>query len=384
MRSARAEGRSPASAFVNSHPGTKRVEYQRGLKVLLLTDDAGEGQRLQRALGAAQACEVVALDDALKHKPEHSAIACLASFDPETTEQLREALSHHRTDPRIPVLFLMRDPSLYASTQAEALGATALLPSDASDDQIIAAARRMAEVVVDPAPQTARAESVLEADVAEIGAALVELMQAAKENRQIPLGLLDQGAERLVTSMRRTGIRQWLDFVRRHDDLTYQHCLLVAGLVAGFASRLGIAPGSQKMLAQAALVHDIGKASIPRHILHKTGLLSADEMALIRRHPADGHALLTGQRGIDARVLAVVRHHHEYLDGSGYPDRLRASQIPDFVRLVTVCDIYAALVERRTYKPPIAPAQAQAMLVAMGGKLDQGLVAAFGRLVAEM
>uniref|UniRef100_UPI0034E95696 HD-GYP domain-containing protein n=1 Tax=Enterococcus faecium TaxID=1352 RepID=UPI0034E95696 len=76
--------------------------------------------------------------------------------------------------------------------------------------------------------------------------------------------------------------------------------------------------------------------------------------------------------------------HHEYLDGSGYPDRLRASQIPDFVRLVTVCDIYAALVERRTYKPPIAPAQAQAMLVAMGGKLDQGLVAAFGRLVAEM
>ena len=351
--------------------------------MLLLTDDAGEGLRLQRALAAAHSCEVVALDEALKHKPEHSSIACLASLDPETTEQLREALSHHRTDPRIPVLFLMRDPSLYASTQATALGATAMLPSDASEEQLVAAARRMADAAAEAAPQP-RAENALEVDVAEVGAALAGLMQAARDRQPIPLKLLDQGAERLVASMRRTGIRQWLDFVRRHDDLTYQHCLLVAGLVAGFAARLGIAPAGQKMLAQAALVHDIGKAAIPRHILHKTGALCAAEMEIIKRHPADGHALLAGHRGIDPRVLAVVRHHHEYLDGSGYPDRLRAAQIPDFVRLTTVCDIYAALIERRAYKPPIAPIQAHAMLVEMGGKLDQGLVTAFGKLVAEM
>ncbi len=350
--------------------------------MLLLTDDAGEGARLQRAFGTAQTCEVVALDDALRHRPEHSAIACLASLDLETTEQLREALGHHRTDPRIPVLFLMRDPSVYAATQAEALGATALLPSDASEDELLAAARRMNEAAVEapvPAPET-----LIEADVGAIGATVVALLQAAKDRQPIPLRLLDQGAERLVASMRRTGLRQWLDFVRRHDDITYQHCLLVGGLVAGFAARLGIAPAGQKMLAYAALVHDIGKASIPRHILHKTAPLSAPEMELIKRHPVDGHALLVGQRGIDPRVLAVVRHHHEYLDGSGYPDGLRAAQIPDFVRLTTVCDIYAALIERRAYKPPIAPAQAHAMLVAMGGKLDQGLVTAFGRLVADI
>ena len=350
--------------------------------MLLLTDDAGEGVRLQRTLGSAQTCEVIALDEALKHRPEHSAIACLASFDPETTQQLRDALSHHRTDPRIPVLFLMRDSSLYASTQAQALGATALLPSDATEDQLLAAARRMAEAAADAPPP--ERESPLEADVGAIGATVVALLQAAKERRPIPLKLLDQGAERLVASMRRTGIRQWLDFVRRHDDVTYQHCLLVAGLVAGFAARLGIAPAGQRMLAQAALVHDIGKASIPRHILHKTSALSTQEMELIKRHPADGHALLAGQRGVDPRVLAVVRHHHEYLDGSGYPDRLRAAQIPDFVRLTTVCDIYAALIERRAYKPAIAPARAHAMLLDMGGKLDQGLVTAFAKLVADM
>ena len=326
---------------------------------------------------------MVPLEEALAHQPQHAPIACFASLDPDTTEQVREALCHHRTDPRLPVLFLMRDPSLYASTQATALGATDLLPYDASEAQLAAAARRMVEAGAALMPPKAP-ESTLEVDVAEVGAALVGLLQAAKERKPIPLKLLDQGAERLLVAMRRAGIRPWLDFVRRHDDLTYQHCLLVAGLVAGFSARLGIAPASQRMLAQAALVHDIGKAAIPRHILNKTGALDADEMVLIKTHPAEGHAMLTTQRGLDQRVLAVVRHHHEYLDGSGYPDRLRAAQIPDFVRLTTICDIYAALIERRAYKPTLPPARAHAMLVEMGGKLDQGLVAAFAKFVADM
>ena len=352
--------------------------------MLLLTDDAGEGMRLQQVLGATQACVMVPLEEALKHRPQHSAIACLASFDPDTMEEIRAALTHHRTDPRIPVLFLLRDTSLYVSTQATALGATSLLPYDASDDQLAAAARRMAEAGAEVPNMAPAAETSLEIDVGAVGTALTGLLQAAKARKPIPLKLLEQGAERLIVSIRRAGIRQWLDFVRRYDDLTYQHCLLVAGVVTGFAARLGIAPAGQRLLAQAALVHDIGKAAIPRHILHKTSSLSKEEMELIRRHPADGHALLVGQRGLDPRVLAVVRHHHEYLDGSGYPDRLRAAQIPDFVRLTTVCDIFAALIERRAYKPPLAPSQAHAMLVDMGGKLDQSLVRAFSPLVAEM
>ena len=353
--------------------------------MLLLTDDADEGARFQRAFGAAQSCTMVQLDEALAHRPQQTPIACLASFDPDTTEQVREALGHHRTDPRLPVLFLMRDTSLYASTQAATLGATDMLPCDASQEQLVAAGRRLAEAGAAVAAATPpKPESTLEVDVAEVGAVLVGLLQAGKARKPIPLKLLDQGAERLLLAIRRGGLRSWLDFVRRHDDSTYQHCLLVAGLVAGFATRLGIAPASQRMLAQAALVHDIGKAAIPRHILNKNGALSADELAIIKTHPAEGHAMLAGQRGLDARVVDVVRHHHEYLDGSGYPDRLRAAQIPDFVRLTTVCDIYAALVERRAYKPPLPPAQAHAMLVDMGSKLDQGLVGAFAKLVADM
>ncbi len=350
--------------------------------MLLLTDDAGEGAPFQRAFAAAQACALVELDEALKHKPRHATIACLASLDADTSTHIRAALSHHRTDPRIPVLFLMRDASLYASTQANALGATELLPTDAPHDHLMATVRRL----IDNAPSVAPAapESTIEADVGAVGAALVAMFQAAKERKPIPVELLDQGAERLLASIRRTGIRQWLDFVRRHDDLTYQHCLLVAGLVAGFATRLGIAAASQRMLAQAALVHDIGKALIPRYILHKASALTPAEMTLIKTHPGEGHAMLAAQKGFDPRVLLVVRNHHELLDGTGYPDKLRQGQVPDFVRLATICDIYAALIERRSYKPPMAPRQAQAVLAEMGGKLDASLVAAFAKYVEEM
>jgi HD-GYP domain-containing protein (c-di-GMP phosphodiesterase class II) len=79
-------------------------------------------------------------------------------------------------------------------------------------------------------------------------------------------------------------------------------------------------------------------------------------------------------------TLAVVRSHHEYLDGSGYPDGLRAAEIPDLVRLITICDIYAALMEARPYKHPKSAREAFAILERMGTKLDGDLVRAFGRV----
>ena len=82
-------------------------------------------------------------------------------------------------------------------------------------------------------------------------------------------------------------------------------------------------------------------------------------------------------RGFEDEMLVVVRAHHEMLDGFGYPDGLRGDQIPDLVRLVTICDIYAALIERRAYKPPLPGGQALAILDNMEGQLDGDLVRAF-------
>ncbi len=135
------------------------------------------------------------------------------------------------------------------------------------------------------------------------------------------------------------------------------------------------------LLSQAALVQGIGKAQLPREILNKASPLSKAEIAIMRSHPLRGHAMLAAQGDLYPYVLDAVRHHHEYLDGSGYPDGLRGSQISRGVRMVTICDIYAALIERRPYKSPLAPRAALGQLDAMGGRLDVNLVRAFRNVV---
>ena len=120
---------------------------------------------------------------------------------------------------------------------------------------------------------------------------------------------------------------------------------------------------------------------MPLDILNKPGRLSEEEMAIMRTHASVGFELLAKQGGFDGEILSVVRHHHEYLDGTGYPDGLKANAIIDLVRLTTICDIYAALIERRAYKSPMPAEQAFKIMWDMGGKLDADLLRAFQKLI---
>ena len=127
----------------------------------------------------------------------------------------------------------------------------------------------------------------------------------------------------------------------------------------------------------AATLHDIGKAHIPRLILDKPGCLDPMEEEIMRRHPVIGYELLKDISGIGLEILDGVRHHHEYLDGSGYPDALMAPEISDLVRLLTISDIFAALIESRPYSPPISRQDAYKILCGMDGRLERPLVKAF-------
>ena len=97
----------------------------------------------------------------------------------------------------------------------------------------------------------------------------------------------------------------------------------------------------------------------------------------MRRHPVIGYELLKNLAGIGPEILDGVKHHHEYLDGSGYPDALMAPQISDLVRLLTISDIFAALIESRPYRPAMPRQNAYKILGGMDGKLEQSLVKAF-------
>ncbi len=193
---------------------------------------------------------------------------------------------------------------------------------------------------------------------------------------------VDDTTESVMGAVAEGGIRQWLDVVWTYDEATYQHCLLVTGLAAEFAASLQFATNDQKHVIRAALLHDLGKAKIPLAILNKPGALTSEEVATMRTHTRIGYELLRGQGEYDPELLEVVLRHHELLDGSGYPDGLAGPQINDLVRLVTICDIYGALIERRPYKPATEPVRAFKLLQEMEGKLEGALVRAFAQ-VAE-
>lgn len=185
---------------------------------------------------------------------------------------------------------------------------------------------------------------------------------------------LHKQSETIVESLKDGELAQWITAVRQHHDGTYQHCMLVTGVAVAFGRILRIPQIDLDRLAFAALVHDIGKANVPVSILDKPGRLTDDEMEVMRWHPVIGAEIIARSPGIERTVVDVVRHHHEYLDGTGYPDGLSGDQIPDLVRIATIADIFGALVEKRAYKAPMSGLEAHEILVKMGPKLDQPLV----------
>jgi hypothetical protein len=152
------------------------------------------------------------------------------------------------------------------------------------------------------------------------------------------------------------------------DPSTEQHTRRVALLAVQIGERLGLSRRHLRRLAVGALVHDIGKLAVPDSILKKPAPLSAEEYAIIKRHPAWGQELLATVGGFPSSVRALVHDHHERLDGQGYPRGLSGSDLPLVTRILTVCDVYDALISSRVYRPPFTGEQAIALLREEAGR----------------
>jgi putative nucleotidyltransferase with HDIG domain len=181
----------------------------------------------------------------------------------------------------------------------------------------------------------------------------------------------------LVDCIKSLGLGSWISNVRRHHILTYQHSLIVTGVAVAFGHHLGLCSKDCQRLSFAGMLHDIGKARIPIAILEKPGPLDKDELIVMRKHPEYGLDALKSVPGVDQDMIDMVLHHHELLDGMGYPHGLKAAKISDLVRIMTISDIFGALIERRSYKEPMSGKDAYQILLDMGSKLDKDLLREF-------
>ncbi|WP_322965140.1 HD-GYP domain-containing protein [Sphingomonas fuzhouensis] len=165
--------------------------------------------------------------------------------------------------------------------------------------------------------------------------------------------------------------------LKEQDQYIYIHSVAVCTLMMSLARQLGLSEEAVHVAGMAGLLHDIGKLHIPVAILNKPGRLTAEEMQIIRRHPGLGHDILAGMADLDPRILDVCRHHHERMDGAGYPDGLKGDEISQFVRISSVCDVYDALTSIRPYKRAWSPHEALAQMQEWEGHFDPDMVRAF-------
>jgi putative nucleotidyltransferase with HDIG domain len=313
--------------------------------------------------------------------------ALLIDVDLRDIDQVRLIKDNLPTadDGRIRIVAVERG-SHRCETQANGLGASDLLKRPWSLDDLRKCLQRRNNRRSEPSSGEAE-EIKREPGGSSIVSAAIELdrlFTALTANGVLDLASVEQAGDEVVGAVAEVGLAKWLDTVRRYHKSTFQHCLVVTGVLTTFGHKTGMRNQDVLTLTVGGLLHDIGKAQVSTDILDKPGKLTDEEFAEIKKHPVIGYDYLRKQNLIAAETLAAVRHHHEYLDGSGYPDGLTAQQIGDLTRIMTICDVYGALVERRSYKEPKSPAAAIEILTRMAreGKVEYELVKALERSIA--
>jgi HD-GYP domain-containing protein (c-di-GMP phosphodiesterase class II) len=165
--------------------------------------------------------------------------------------------------------------------------------------------------------------------------------------------------------------------LKTRDDYTYMHSVAVCAMMVALGRQLGLNEQEQRVAGEAGLLHDVGKMLMPLEVLNKPGSLTDAEFAVMKSHPERGHAALKASGVFADGVLDVCLHHHEKMDGSGYPHKLASDQLSLLARMGAVCDVYDAVTSNRPYKSAWDPAASLAKMAQWKGHFDPKVFQAF-------
>lgn len=219
--------------------------------------------------------------------------------------------------------------------------------------------------------------------------AVVSLFSEARLGKAIDTsGCVEIVNEVTGSVWRNPGAMVSLARLKTHDDYTYMHSVAVCALMVALARQLGFDEDQAREAGMAGLLHDMGKAAMPLAVLGKPGKLTEEEFRVMRLHPERGHAMLLG-RDVEAEVgvaasritpgvLDVCLHHHERVDGTGYPHGLKDEQISRLAKMGAVCDVYDAITSNRPYKAAWDPSESIGKMASWRrGHFDETVFQAF-------
>ncbi len=193
----------------------------------------------------------------------------------------------------------------------------------------------------------------------------------------LPMETIQSSCRQVRDSAQIGALGDWIDALDSHHNYSFRHSMFVCGTLTYFANAVGIKGNDLQLLTVGGMLHDVGKSQVPVAILDKAGQLAPDEWAVMRKHPEYSREILLREHGLDENATAMAVHHHEKLDGTGYPDGLAGAQITDHVRLMSIADVYAALIDKRSYKGAMTKRAALDRMAGFDGHLDPDLLRTF-------
>ncbi|MEB0138350.1 MULTISPECIES: HD-GYP domain-containing protein [unclassified Undibacterium] len=251
--------------------------------------------------------------------------------------------------------------------------AAVVMPEPPAEAPKVAAPRTVAPVSMDE--ELGRASMI----VSKTKDAVCSMFSEARMGKAVDVGNAQEMVEEIADSvMRNPGALIGLARLKTKDDYTYMHSIAVCALMVALSKQLGLSEVAVREAGLAGLLHDIGKMMVSDDILNKPGKLTDAEFTSVKEHPAAGHKMLLEAQGVSEAALDVCLHHHEKMDGSGYPEGLRGEQISLLARMGAVCDVYDAITSNRPYKQGWCPAESLRKMAEWSkGHFDEKVFQAF-------
>lgn len=338
---------------------------------MLLVSDREDAQNLPRVIGQERLF-VCSLNEATG--TEDQIIVIDVDLD---DRQKRRHLKHlfHDVRPLRSLAIAVDSSSLTHRHAAQRLGATTLL-SQPVTSAILYRFIHGLEPKHNPAP--------IENAMTQGAITLAEAFNKVRRGQRLDLKAIRLASSDVADAAAQYGIQAWLSSVAATCEGSFRHSLITAGLASAFARQIGMGTNDIALLTTTALLLDIGTAALPRSLVDKTLPTTAEEEQLLHRHAADAADYLERCSDLPEVVIDTVRHHHELLDGSGYPDGIGADRISDLTRVLTVCDLFADLIDERHHHPALTPADALDVLNVMAreNKIAVGHLAVFEAVFA--
>jgi len=215
--------------------------------------------------------------------------------------------------------------------------------------------------------ETARARDILQSSKKAVSQMFKEVRMGKALNLASSMAVVDEIADSVE---RNKNAFISLARLKHKDDYTYMHSIAVCALMVALAKELKFSAAKAKLAGLAGLWHDIGKVKIPLDILNKSGSLTHEEFSEVKQHPEQGYQLLQTLNVTEPIILDVCLHHHEKINGTGYPNQLQDDEISLFAKMGAVCDVYDAVTSNRPYKAGWEPGVALQRMAKWEGHFD--------------